>query len=353
MGPVLAMRENPLPAGDLDHVLRHATGLWDALRGTRLFVTGGTGFFGSWLLESLVHANNTVDLGVKMVVLTRNADAFRSRRPHLASHPSVQFQTGDVRDFAFPADRIDYLIHAATSSDASRNEANEAAMVDTIVAGTRRALECARSCGVRRMLLTSSGAVYGSQPSDRTRLEEDFAGVPEGRDTKAAYGHAKRSAENLCADVHQTSGLAVQIARGFAFVGPYLPLDAHFAIGNFVRDALGGGPIRVKGDGTPVRSYLYAADLVVWLLTILLKGIPCRPYNVGSEEGLSVGDLARTVARIGGTTVDIAKAAAPDHKADRYVPSTSRAREELGLAVHIGLEDAVQRTLEWARGGRA
>jgi dTDP-glucose 4,6-dehydratase len=109
----------------------------------------------------------------------------------------------------------------------------------------------------------------------------------------------------------------------------------------------------VKGDGTPVRSYLYAADLVVWLLTILLKGTACRPYNVGSEECLSVGDLARTVARIAGTEVDIAKAAAPGRKADRYVPSTARAREELGLAVHIGLEDAIGRTLEWARGGSA
>jgi nucleoside-diphosphate-sugar epimerase len=353
MGPVLATNENPLPAGDLDHVLRHATGLWDELRGTRLFITGGTGFFGSWLLESLAHANDTVDLGVKMVVLTRNADAFRSRRPHIASHPSVQFQTGDVRDFEFPADRIDYLIHAATSSDAKLNQANQAAMVDTITTGTRRALECARSCGVRRMLFTSSGAVYGSQPSDQARLEEDCPGVPEGRDTKAAYGHAKRSAEDLCADVDRTSGLAVQIARCFAFVGPYLPLDAHFAIGNFVRDALRGGPIRVEGDGTPVRSYMYAADLVIWLLTILLKGTPSRPYNVGSEECLSVGDLARTVARIGGTDVDIVKAAAPDQKAERYVPSTKRAREELGLAVHIGLEDAVRRTLEWARGGRA
>jgi nucleoside-diphosphate-sugar epimerase len=353
MGPVLAMNENPLPAADLDHVLCHATGLWDELRGKRLFITGGTGFFGSWILESLVHANETVGLGLEMVVLTRNADAFRSRRPHLASHPSIKFQAGDVRTFALPADRIDYLIHMAASSDAKLNEANHDEMLDTIVGGTRRALECARSCGVRRMLFTSSGAVYGSQPPEQARLEEEFPGVPDAQDTKATYGFGKRQAESLCTGVHDECGLAVQIARGFAFVGPYLPLDAHFAIGNFVRDALKGGPIRVKGDGTPVRSYLYAADLVVWLLTILLKGTACRPYNVGSEECLSVGDLARTVARIAGTEVDIAKAAAPGRKADRYVPSTARAREELGLAVHIGLEDAIGRTLEWARGGSA
>jgi nucleoside-diphosphate-sugar epimerase len=352
MDPVLAMSEPPfaLPARDLDHVLTHATDLWDGLRGTRVFITGGTGFFGSWLLESLARANADLGLGIKMVVLTRNADAFRSRRPQIAAQPSIEFQTGDVRNFEFPAGRIDYLIHAATSSDAKLNEANPSAMLDTIVAGTRRALECGRACGARRMLLTSSGAVYGSQPPEQTRLDEDFSGVPHGQDTKSAYGRGKRLAETLCADFHDESGLAVQIARCFSFVGPYLPLDAHFAIGNFVRDTLKGGPVRVKGDGSPVRSYLYAADLVIWLLTILLRGAPCRPYNVGSEECLSVGELAYAVARLGGTTVDMAKVTTPGGLTERYVPSTRRAREELGLTVRIGLEQAIRRTLEWARG---
>jgi nucleoside-diphosphate-sugar epimerase len=341
----------PLSAQDLEHVLAHATDPLAQLRGRRIFITGGTGFFGSWLLESLVHANATLGLGAQMIVLTRNADAFKARRAHVALHPSIEFREGDVRSFEFPVDRIDYLIHAATSSDAKTNQADQGEMLDTIVGGTRRALECARACGVRRMLFTSSGAVYGTQPPEKVRLDEDFGGVPDTHDTKAVYGRGKREAERLCASFHEESGLAVQIVRGFSFVGPYLPLDAHFAIGNFIRDALNGGPIRVKGDKTAVRSYMYAADLVIWLLTILLKGTPCRSYNVGSEEGVSVGDLARTVAQISGTTVDIARQAAPNSPVERYVPSVSRAREELGLSVRIGLEEAIRRTLAWARAG--
>ena len=150
----------------------------------------------------------------------------------------------------------------------------------------------------------------------------------------------------MCSIYHKQFGLECAIARCFAFVGPYLPLDTHFAIGNFIRDAMRGGPVRVGGDGTPYRSYLYAADLAIWLWTILLRGVPCRPYNTGAERDLTIAELAHVVAAtlaIPGN-VKIAKTPVPGAQPERYVPSTERARKELSLLEWISLEDAIQST---------
>jgi dTDP-glucose 4,6-dehydratase len=141
------------------------------------------------------------------------------------------------------------------------------------------------------------------------------------------------------------------IARLFAFAGPHLPLDLNFAIGNFVRDALKGGPIQIAGDGTPKRSYLYAADLAVWLWTILLRGQPARPYNVGSDEEVNIAELAELVLRNAapGTSIEIAQSPKPGVPPARYVPCVNRAREELGLRVRIPLDEAIRRMFDWYR----
>jgi dTDP-glucose 4,6-dehydratase len=131
-----------------------------------------------------------------------------------------------------------------------------------------------------------------------------------------------------------------------------MQLDAHFAIGNFIGDRLHDRPIRVQGDGSPVRSYLYASDLMVWLWTILFRGQSCRAYNVGSEEALNIATLAREVAAAlpPAVDVDIASTAAPGAPVHRYVPSTARAREELGLRAEVPLREAIRRTHAWFSG---
>ena len=338
------MQPNSL-AADLDHVLTHTSGLWEPLRGQRIFITGGTGFFGCWLLESFAWANQKLKLDASVLVLTRDPEAFARKAPHLAADPSIRFHKGDVRTFAFPAGAFSHVIHAATEASAKLNAENPLLMVDTIVEGTRRTLEFAVGCGAKKLLLTSSGAVYGNQPLEMTHVPEDYVGGPNPLHPASAYGEGKRIAELLCCIYHERKGLETKIARCFAFVGPYMPLDAHFAIGNFIRDALTGGPIRVQGDGTPYRSYLYASDLAIWLWTILLQAPPCRPFNVGSASALPISALAQKVA--GSMPVAKGPPPKPGTLPTRYVPANDRAREELGLVERIPLEEGIRRTLMW------
>ena len=336
---------NPL-ADDLDHVLTHTAGLWEELRGRRIFITGGTGFFGCWLLESFAWANDKLGLNASALVLTRNLKSFASRMPHLAGRSDLNFLEGDVRDFSFPAGKFDFVIHAGTTSSAPVEPLE---MFDTIVNGTRRMLEFAATHETRKLLFISSGAVYGRQPSELEHISEDYSGAPDPLDPASAYAEGKRAAELLCAIMGRKHGVEIMIARCFAFVGPHLPLDAHFAVGNFIRDGLRGGPIQVSGDGTPLRSYLYAADLAIWLWTILFKGKSCRPYNVGSEAAASIAQLADIVAKSfkPDLQVAIAKPPVPGIPPQRYVPMTNRAKKELGLEPRIELPRAVAKTILW------
>jgi nucleoside-diphosphate-sugar epimerase len=341
---------NPMKA-DLDHILTHTNELWEELRDQIIFITGGTGFFGCWLLESFALANDKLRLNAEALVLTRDYEAFLKKAPHLATNPAIKFHVGDVRDFEFPEGHFPFVIHAATEASAKLNEENPLLIFDTIIEGTRHTLEFARYAGTKNFLLASSGAVYGKQPPEMTHIPEEYTGAPDPTDPNSAYGEGKRAAEMLCTLYSKMYGIQTKIARCFAFVGPYLPLDIHYAIGNFIRDGLQGGPIQVKGDGTPYRSYLYAADLAIWLWTILFRGESCLPYNVGSDRDVTIKQLADIVANIfePAQQVKINQKHIAGKPAECYVPSISRASSSLDLSVHIDLTKAIEKTSIWYR----
>ena len=217
--------------------------------------------------------------------------------------------------------------------------------------GTRRTLDFAVTAGVKRFLMISSGLVYGTQPASLSHIPESYSGGPDTTDARLVYAEGKRLSELLGTVYSRQSGLECPIARGFAFTGPYLPLEIHFAIGNFIADCLKKRPIRILGDGTPLRSYLYAADLAIWLWTILVRGQSGRVYNVGSEEAVSIAQLAgRVIQALGASQpVEIAKKPVKGVPAERYVPDTARARRELGLEQWISLDEAIRRTAHWRR----
>ncbi len=339
-----------LPVEDLDRVVDAVGPRWEHLRGQRLLLTGGTGFIGKWLLATFLHANRTLRLSGRVVALSRRPESFLLEFPELRSAVEIEWLAGDVRSLAREAvGDCRFAIHAATDVVAANTPAE---ILDTCAAGTRRVLDAMTpGTSSRRVLLLSSGAVYGRTPPALSAIPEDWSGAPDPLVPTSAYGEGKRVSELLCSIAASARpNLEVVIARCFAFVGPHLPFDKHFAIGNFIGAVMRGEDISIQGDGTPLRSYLYAADLAHWLWAMLFDAPSSRAYHVGGSEALSIGDLAHRVNRVlgGSGEVRIAQAPRPGVPPQVYVPSVDRIATELGLIPTIGLDDAILRTARWA-----
>jgi nucleoside-diphosphate-sugar epimerase len=334
----------PIPESDLKHVFEKTRPQWNAVHNSSILITGGTGFFGIWLLESFLYINDFLRLGATAKIITRHPNIFKTKAPHIACRKEVKLIEGDVRNFRLQSDPIDYVIHAATAVNSALNPIEEKSV---IVEGTRHVLNLAQSRRARRLLYVSSGAVYGPQPFDLEAVPEDYEKKTVSCKAQTAYGIGKQEAEHLCLQEWNKQRIDAVIARGFAFVGPHLPLDTHFAIGNFIRDALKGTPLIIHGNGATIRSYLYAADLAIWLWTILLSGKAGQAYNVGSSRPTSIHSLAETVNKVLSPKNQILVLNPNSTSSSRYVPDTSLAEKELGLKQHVELEDAVKRTADW------
>ncbi len=337
-----------LAPSDLDEVLVVARDELASLSGATLLLTGATGFYGLWLLESLAHARERLGIRPQVLVLTRDESSARSRVGTALDRLAATVVRGDVRSIPPLPSTPTHVVHAATSTTiapGARVVPTETASV--IVDGTRATLEASR--GASRLLYCSSGAVYGPQPFAIDRMPEDAPFAPDPLDVGQLYGSAKRLGEALCAAATSEGGPECVVARGYAFCAPGLPLDAHFAVGNFLRDAAIGRPIAMTGDGTPVRSYLYGSDLAAWLWVMLVRGASGRAYNLGSDEAIELRELATRVGALGGVDVHLGDRPSPR---SRYVPNIDRARNELGLEVRVRLADALGRTLADARARR-
>lgn len=338
----------PVSAADLDEVLRLTSPLvWAGLRKQSLFVTGGTGFVGKWLLESLLHADREMALGMTVSVLTREPARFAQMSPHLANAATVTLVCGDILDFEFPREKFSSVIHAALP--VAPPQAGSGALQRLAEAGARRVCELATASGARRLLHISSGAVYGAQVQATAQSEDapwsDVGAVND-------YTQAKRLAEAV---VTEGWPFDVSIARCFAFIGPGLQPASGSAAAQFIEDAVRGKGIVVQGTGEAVRSYQYAGDMARWLLSCLVLGKAGRAYNVGADTAVTIAQLASEITRVAdtGEPVCIAGLSTPGLAGNRYVPDVRRAAEELGLRNAVDLEEAIRRTLAWCKAPQA
>jgi dTDP-glucose 4,6-dehydratase len=342
---------HPIVQEDIEFVFKIVGNDLNRLQGKRVLITGGTGFIGTWLLETISWLNENCNHPCKVYVPTRNPEAFARKAPHLAENPEIVLLPGDIVDFKYPDDECNFIIHAAAPAEPRALIHDSLGVAETIVRGTRRVLELATQKNIEGFLLVSSGAIYGVQPPDLERIPEDYPGAPDVTNIRSAYGEAKRYAEMLCILYHQRHGLPIHIARPFTFVGPYQDLNAGFAITDFIRDGLQGGPLTIQGDGTTVRSYCYAADMTAMLWKILLQSPVGRVYNVGSDEPISILELANKVISFLDNPVEVTISSKPNIKSKpaRYVPDIDRGRSDLGINIYTDINKAIKRTLSWLK----
>lgn len=344
---------------DLNFIVRENVHnyLFDKLKDKKIFITGGTGFFGKWLLYSLIHANNLLNTKIKIQVLSRNPDNFLNNNPYFSTRSDISFLKGDVSSFDLSQiDRdTNFIIHAATDASATLNKEFPEKMYSTIISGTNKIIKLGEylknNNKLEAILFTSSGAVYGASNNlVPAPFKEDITlsgniVLPAIKDN--AYMLGKIESEKLFTEFSQNQNIPVKIARCFAFVGPFLPLDGTYAIGNFINNVINKQDIVIKSDGSAVRSYMYASDLVIWLLKILLDGKNCYPYNVGSDKAISIKELANTFKTVfpeSNIHVHTLSSSTTGAAPNVYLPCTDRAKLELGLKENVSLKEAILKT---------
>lgn len=299
-----------------------------------VLITGGSGFVGSILTPLLAEQSKSC------VVIGRSKSGNFGEEIEYVQH-----------DVCLPFDLapcFDMIVHAATPASAALNASSPRQMLEVILGGTSNVIEFAqRHKNPPTILFLSSGAVYGEVPSSEFLIREDSCHAPSTLQTRSAYGEGKRMSE-LMFSIAQSEGICrTIIARLFAFSGPRIPLDRHFAIGNFVRDAVLDQHIVVRGDGRSLRSYLDEQDLGRWLMASIRLGQSDFALHIGSERSISIGNLAELTAdryqRLTSRecSVSVLGKETPIDGVSRYVPSTSRTRRLLGAAEQVTLEDSL------------
>jgi len=336
---------------DAAAVLAGRTSCLAELRDQHVFISGGTGILGAWLLELIRVLNQDHQFGLKVTVYSRNARSFAARWPHLGQQAWVRWIEGDIRHLAELPRDVRFIIHAAALTDRRLFASQPTAVAETNTLGTLRILRAANLLeDVQKFVLLSSGLVYGAQPWELPRIDERFAGPLRCNDVNAVYAESKRFAEILAQCAISESKLPVVTLRPFAFVGPYQSLQLPWAVTDFIRDSFNGGPIRIMGDGVTVRTIMYASDYAFWVLAALAKGRQRETYNVGSEEPVDLLTLARMITRYFGSMTEIrTRVGQQGHDRNRCVPDTTRIRQDLGVIQTVPLEMALQKTIDWHR----
>ena len=301
-------------------------------------VSGAAGFLGSHLSERLLAS------GCAVVGL----DSLVTGRPENVAHlegPDFELVRQDVSACVQVEGNVDYVLHFASPASPVDFPSIPIQILEVGTLGTRNMLELALEKGAR-FLLASTSEVYGD-PLVHPQPESYLGNVnPIG--PRGCYDEAKRCAEAFVMAYHRSRGLETRIMRIFNTYGPRMRLDDGRVIPNYFGQALRGDPITVYGDGSQTRSLCYVDDLISGALAVL-EGPDPLPFNIGSQDEVTMLELARAVKRLTGSSSEIQFRPLPEDDPLQRRPDTTRARTVLGWQPTTSLEDGLRRTLEYFR----
>lgn len=323
---------------DLERISTFDPTLWTSLKDQRIFATGCTGFIGTWVIESFIHANKKFNLNAELVLLTRN------KVKNEKKYPEVKWVEGDIQNFSFPHGNFDYVIHGATEVATFQSGENPTSLLDVSYLGTKKILEFSKQKNAKKILFLSSGAAYGTQATDLKFLSESHLCAPDVRNSKSTYGEAKRIGELLLFN----ENIPATSARIFATCGPHAPMESQYAFSNFLESCLKDTDITINSNGRTMRSFLYIADLTLWLWLLLLKGKDKEIYNVGSQDEISIHDLANKMKLTLNKKMNI-KVLGTEETFGRYIPSNKKIRDEFGIHEMISLEESIIKSYDFLK----
>ncbi|MBI4855238.1 MAG: NAD-dependent epimerase/dehydratase family protein [Acetobacterium woodii] len=319
----------------------------EMLKNERIFITGGTGFVGTWIAEIIAFLNDNFNFNTTLILVSRNAENFKQMVPHIALRKDITLVSRDVRSLLEIPGDVAYIIHAAATPDNRQHVSDPISIMDTITKGTASIIDSAfKLPKLKKILNISSGQIYGKQPMEIEAVSESFMGAIDCNTITSAYPEAKRYAEAICCAYWSLYKIPIVTARPFSFIGPYQSLNKPWAVNNFIRDVLMNYTVRIIGNGEAIRSYMYPSDMAIWFLRILLDGKPGLVYNVGSPHGISLKQLAEKIIDYSNAKSKIVIQYMNDDKS-KFIPDVKLCRDSLGLGIKVDTDETLKRSIMW------
>lgn len=330
---------------DLDSIAQDVSPFIHQLKNQSILITGGTGFVGSCLINSLVHLDAVFQLNAQFFILSRNPEKLYLKSPGLKSCNNIQLITSDIRKLQLTDKKFDYVIHAAGSPEPNLIKNQPLEVFDIIANGTKHLLNLLKDSEIKNTLILSSSLVHGSSQKYERFLNENAQVAGNPYNSFGSYIEAKRTAEFYSSVYTRLFSMNISVARCFHLIGPFIPLDSGNLMGDIISSALHGSDLSIQADRNTIRSYLYCSDFVVWLLKILLKGSN-QVYNVGDNVPCTLNEIVDQMRKKYNANIIFPNQAS---SSDSFgiIADTTLARNELELKVNVSLDEAIERTVEW------